>query len=238
MDLWTLYDVEMRFYDKLCGSVPASPDLIDAWLRSRQPKVKPPDTKTIEEMKEEIFETLRTVEPEEEDKNLLLFQRVGGALVVGARTIKAHIKDCARVLSAQHVGKIEGERAFSTRVINGVYPDEMAYWIPILDAQGAPIIIASGVMEKPVRFRTRTGQQLSALKAFEWVARPTLRCTLKVLGKSISHEDLETLFRYGGVHGFGGERGDGEGKYIAMITPKIEKEKANARKQTAVANAG
>src|SRR6516225_4492101 len=216
-ELWTYYDVEMRFYEKLCGSVPASSDLIDAWLRSRQPKVKPPDTKSIAEIKEEIFETLREA-PEEDDKNLLIFQRINGGLGVGSRTIKAHIKDCARVISAQHVGKIEGERAFSTRVINGVYPLETEYWLPILDNEGKQVREASGVTEKPVRFRTRTGQQLSALKAFEFVYRPTLRFTLKVLGKSVSLEDLKTVFNYGGTKGFAGERGDGEGKYIAALT--------------------
>ena len=41
--------------------------------------------------------------------------------------------------------------------------------------------------------------------------------TLKVLGRSVSETDLHHLFEYGGVHGYAGERGDGEGRYNYTI---------------------
>ena len=34
---------------------------------------------------------------------------------------------------------------------------------------------------------------------------------------AISKADLESIFEYGGVHGYAGERGDGEGRYFATV---------------------
>ena len=61
------------------------------------------------------------------------------------------------------------------------------------------------------------GEPINALKTFEYIEPARLDFTLKVLGKSVSKKDLETLFEYGGVHGYAGERGDGEGKYLSTL---------------------
>src|SRR5437867_7288930 len=117
--MWTHYKVTLEFLTKLCGSVPADPELIKAWTESRRPAVRPPGARSINEINEEVFATL--AEPEvEATPSVLVFQRVDGKLVLRAATLKAHLKDCARVLSAQYIGSIQGERSFSTRVINGV----------------------------------------------------------------------------------------------------------------------
>ena len=124
--LWTTYQVRFDFVTKLCSSVPADPALIEAWQKSRQPRVKPPGGKSIEEIQEEVVASL--AEPEaEEQYSMLVFQRDNGSLVMRAATIRAHLKDCARVLSAQWIGKIQGERSFATKVLNGVYPDPMQW---------------------------------------------------------------------------------------------------------------
>lgn len=235
--LWKSYRVTWTFLTKLCGSVPADPELVKAWVDSRKPAVRPPGGRSIADIQEEVFTTL--AEPiDETPLSILVFQRVNGALVMRAATVRAHIKDCARVLSAQWIGKIQGERSFSTRVINGVYPDEATYWIPILRPDGTPILSADGTMDKAVHVRGPRGEMINALKTFEYVMPARMDFTLKILtaksgamktiGKkneeakeltSVSQEDLETLFMYGGVHGYAGERGDGEGKYSFTIQP-------------------
>lgn len=226
-NIWTLYQVEWQFLGKLCASVPGDQELIKKWLEGRKPGAIPPAARSITEIQEEVFSTLaEEAQAETEDrKNLLIFQRVEGKLVVRAGTLRAHIKDCARVLSAQYVGKVKGERSFATRIINGVYHDEQEYWIPLRNEQGEQVSSPSGIHEKAVRFRLPTGQQVSALKAFEYVEKARLTFTLKVLGKSVSREDLETLFTYGGVHGYGGERGDGEGRYKFTVEETCRNER-------------
>src|SRR5262249_8084729 len=164
--LWTRYHARLVFFTKVCGSQPADPDLIKKWIEVRQPAVKPPGGKSIDEIQEEVFASLPG---EDEQYSMLVFARQNGGLVVRADTVRAHLKDCARVLSAQYTGRIKGERAFSTRVINGLYPDPQQYWLPIVRPDGAPVTTADGTVDKAIHVRGPRGEALNALKQFEYV---------------------------------------------------------------------
>lgn len=217
--LWTYYQVRWEFLTKLCASVPADPELIAAWIKAREPRVKPAGALSIQEIQEEVLASIERGEGEvDESYSMLVFQRHDGVLVQRAGTVKAHIKDCARVLSNQYIDRIQGERAFSTRVFNGVYVDERQYWLPITRLDGSPITAADGYHDKAIHVRGPRGGTMNALKRFEYIAPPAhLIFTLKVLGRSVSLTDLHHLFEYGGVHGYAGERGDGEGRYAYSI---------------------
>jgi len=212
--LWAHYRVRWTFLTKLCSSVPADPAIIQKWLKAREPLVKPAGALSIEEINEEVLASIERGGGEADQSfSMLVFQREHGTLVMRSATVKAHLKDCARVLSAQYIGRIANERAFSTRVTNGVYLDESIYWLPILRPDGSVIREADGAYDKPIHTRGPQGVQ-NALKRFEFVSPPAmLQFTLKVLGRSVSETDLHHVFSYGGVHGYAGERGDGEGRY-------------------------
>jgi hypothetical protein len=217
--IWTEYDVRFNFLTKLCGSVPADPEIIDAWTRARAPKVRPAGARSIDEIQEEVFETIAAGEAADlPEYTVLMFQRVEGVCCMRAATVRAHLKDCARVISAQLMPKVKGERAFSTRVINGVYVDERQYWLPILRPDGTPVSKHDGETDKAIHVRGPRGEQLNAIKRFEWIEPARLDFRLKILGESVRREDLEKLLEYGGVHGYAGERGDGEGRYVATIS--------------------
>ena len=63
--MWTRYRVEWIFpLHKLCASVPADPDIVKKWLEARQPAVRPPAAKTINEIQEEVFATIAAGEAE------------------------------------------------------------------------------------------------------------------------------------------------------------------------------
>jgi hypothetical protein len=215
--LWKKYRVRWDFLTSLCSSTPANPELIKAWLDARKPDAMPPSARSIPEIQEEVFASVG-VDPNikreaEEQKSLLVFQRNDGALVMRAATVRAHMKDCARVISAEHVGKIKGERSFATRLINCSYLDEREYWLPVLRQDtGAPFREATGFRDKAIHT-----WQGNALKRFEFVMGARLEFGLKILNGNVKQEDLETVFQYGGVHGYAGERGDGEGKYTFSI---------------------
>lgn len=228
--IWIRYRVRWDFMTKLCASVPADPAMREAWLKARQPSVRPPMSRSLTEINEEVVATL--AEPSEEEQGgLLVFQRVAGACVMRAATIKAHLKDCARFLSSNYVGKIEGEKSFAVRFLNGVYPDPAQYWIPILSqATGHPMLDATGQYDKAVHVMTRMGQR-SAIKTIEYLTDARLEFTLLVMhdkkGKPVvSAEDVGIMMQYGGVHGYAGERGDGEGRYQFTIEPLDGKESA------------
>ncbi len=55
-----------------------------------------------------------------------------GKLVLRSATFRAHLKDCARILSANCIGKVQGEKTFASKVLNGVYHDEAQQFTPVL----------------------------------------------------------------------------------------------------------
>jgi len=233
-DLWTRYRVRWEFLTSLCGSTPADPEVIAAWLAAREPKVKPAGALSITEINEEVLASIERGDGEpDQNFSMLVFQRHAGELVMRAATVRAHMKDCARVLSAQFIGRIQGERAFSTRVINGVYPDERTYWLPIRRPDGARITAADGSRDKAIHVRGPRGEPLNALKRFEYIAPPSvLEFELKVLGRSVSEMDLHHLFTYGGTHGYAGERSDGEGRYTYTLNRIADAPEAAAERTT------
>jgi len=224
VELWKRYEVRLDFLNRLCGSVPGSSELIAAWLEARKPKVKPPGGKSITEIQEEVFTTIATQEPEVAEKMMLIFQRQADRLVVRSSTFRSHLKDCARIIGSLYVGKIKGERSFASRFVNAVYHDEQEYWTTICDSAGNPVSKPTGTFEKPVHARLRDGSQINCLKNFEFVQNARLTFKLKILTvrtpkarPAIAMEDLEIVLSYGATHGYGGERGDGEGRYLYQI---------------------
>lgn len=220
--MWTRFNVRFEFLSSLCAGIPADPDLQKKWLESRKPKTRPPMARSIDEIAEEVAaSTLTAVAPPEESETLLVFQRHDGALAVGMRTIRAHIKDCVGILSSLYVGKVEGEKSFAVRAKNALYYPPEIYWVPILDRDGAPFTAPTGIADKAVRFMTRMGP-MSAIKTREFVMDAVIEFPLLVLtqpsGKLVvSEADLKTIFMYGSTHGYGPERSDGEGRYAFSI---------------------
>lgn len=198
--------------------------MVEAWIKSRQPRVRPPSNRSLDEINEEVLATLSEDGPADEGYALLTFQRYAGVCVERAGTIKAHLKDCARRLSPR-VGRIEGESAFSTKIVNYVYPAEQPYWVPILRPDGTPVTKHDGEMDRPVPPSPGV-QRATALKRIEWIEPWRLDFVLKVLTTggtpAVGREDLEKLMLYGGLHGYAGERGNGEGKYVATIADFTE----------------
>lgn len=220
--MWTTYRVRMEFLTKLCGGVPANPDLQKRWLEARKPENRPPQSKSIDEIASEVYETTTAAGVATEEMTLHVFQRHGGALAVGMRTVRGHIKDISTVLSSLYVGKIAGERSFAVRVKNAVYYPPEVYWIPVLDARtGKPIMEPTGRYDKAIHMMTPQGPR-SAIKTLEYVEGAAIEFPLLVMtqpsGKLVvSEADLKTVFTYGGTHGYGPERGDGEGRYAFTL---------------------
>jgi len=219
IEMWSEYDAEWTFITKLCASVPANPNVRDAWIKARMAKDRPLGGKTIQEIHEEVVSTLAD-RPEEdlEQASLLVFQEINKGLVLRADTIRAHLKDCAKVLSYQYIEKLQGHKSLAVLVKNGVYPNPSQYWIPILQPEGKPVTEADGRLERFVHTTNpKTGAPINAIKCFEWIQPACIKFQLQVLGGCVQQEDLETLMEYGGVHGYGGERSAGEGKYLFTL---------------------
>lgn len=232
-ELWTLYRVRLDSLNELCASVPADPQIIKIWLESRQPRVKAPGARSMDEINEEVLATLGD---EEREPSILVFQHNptnGNNLVVREDTIRAHLKDCAHVLSG-YTGKIKGVKSLYVNVKNCVYLNEKELFIPILRPDGSLITKADGQIEKPIHaIDGRTGRPINALKCFEFVAPWRIDFTIKVLMNAVSRKDLETVLMYGGTHGYAGERSAGKGKYTFTIQPEVKDAREETRSEAA-----
>jgi hypothetical protein len=222
--MWTQCKVKLDFVGRLCGSVPGNKELVEAWLKSRQPGVKPPSGKSIPEIAEEVINNLPDMGQENEElekRTMIVFERVEGRLAVRAATIRAHIKDCCSQVQNQLIGRIRGERNFTTRVKNGLYigggfRDPNGTEMLFILKNGKPVTQGDGFQERLVHANTPSGQ-INAIKRFEYVIQPSIQFTAFLLGSSVKPEDLGTILRYGAVHGYGGERSTQEGQYTFEI---------------------
>lgn len=211
------YRVEMSFVNRLCGSVPQNEAMIKDWLDGRRPTVRPPGGKSINEINEEVIATLPDMEQENADTErrvTLGFQTEPSGLVMRGGTIKAHLKDCSRILAQNYVGKIQGEKSLNLRVTNCTMIEE--YFVPIMK-EGKRVALADGMFDKAVHVMTRMGP-INALKRIQYIERPTLTYHWLVMAATtgrnvVTEDDLKHILTYGSVHGYAGERGDGEGRY-------------------------
>lgn len=48
--LWVWYTIEWQFLTRLCGSVPAAPELVMRWLEARKPVTRPQDARSISDI--------------------------------------------------------------------------------------------------------------------------------------------------------------------------------------------
>lgn len=206
--MWRKFTVTMQFHGKLCGSVPQSKELVRPWLEARMPKNKPADAeKGIEEIEAEVLESIEQLE----EKTTLGFQKDDNGLFVRGATVKAHLKDCANQIKDHPEIKI---KAFRSKVANKVYVDDYKIYL-----RNGKEIYQEPVdqFEQPVHVMTAQGPR-NALKIINYVERPAMRFTLLLLpDKEVTLDKVKKIFEYGSVHGYGGERGMGEGRYSFEI---------------------
>lgn len=216
--LFIRYALDMHFTGRLCGSVPQSEELIRPWLESRAPANPPEDGPTLDDLAEEVTETLQPEEIQDEKiKRITLgfqFDPDEGGLFVRAGTIRAHLKDCAN-----QVKEYLGHKAFRAHLANRVFiqPDRVFIY-----KGDAVCTTHDGEFDQPVHVMTRQGPR-SALKRIRYIERPTLSCTVLLLNDGVvTEEELRAVLDYGSVHGYGGERSMGEGQYTYVLRREDE----------------
>jgi hypothetical protein len=170
-------------------------------------------------------------ESEEKEKTVSLgFQMNKDVLVMRGGTVKAHVKDCCRILFNMVFKESPWKKDnFEKRVVNALQVKD--HWIP-LTRDGVAIKVPDDYFDKAVSIKDWKGDR-SVLRRVLYIMQPTMEFTLQVLnddkGEALVHqEDIQKIMTYGGVHGYGGERGDGRGRYEFNIEP-LDKTRKNTR---------
>jgi hypothetical protein len=204
-ELFREIKVQWEFQNRVMGGVPADPAVIAAWLETRG---------LAEKVRETIEETSgdpEAVPPEKPEVAKLVFKRNETGLYVDAYTVKAHLKD-----AANQIAKLLGVTALRSKVANKCYV--MGEHLPLFRPTGEAIMVADGEYEHAIQVMTRQGPR-SALKSNEFIETPScLAFTLQVLKDGIiTDEIIRSICEYGGIHGYGAERGLGYGRYQATF---------------------
>lgn len=220
--MWDFYKVTLRFQNRLCGGIPKHPGVIKSWLEARAPSEAALERREqageeitpIEELAEEVAGQVYAPTPEEQMSKVWAgFKHDEGmGLYVDGSHFKSHLKDCATVLS-----RMLDIKAFKAKLANRLFVVEDQ--VPLGKAE------PDGFWEHPVHVILPGQGPRSALKRTDYVHRPTLTLHLKVLSDGmVTRKTLEQLLEYGETHGFGAERGLGNGRYewelVAEPSPK------------------
>jgi len=214
-NMWKKYEVELRFTTPFASSTPKNPKDIEAMLIARAPSE--PELKkrmeageqitSIPDLAEEVAEEVEA--SEQVERGYATFKRDDKGLYYEARCVRAHIKDCANILQG-----FEGIKALKSKVANRVYVGPAKIYLDKQAPDGNEMRIVHAMTPKGPR---------SSLKTIDYVDRPILRFTLKVLDDGVIDEEiLNAIFEYGGEHGMGQERSQDWGKYELVKLEEVK----------------
>jgi len=191
--MWKNIEVKMVLLEKLCGRVPQNKKIIKRWLSVR---------KAPEGAEEEVLETVE----DSQEKVTLSFQKDEKGIFLRGGTIKAHLKDCSN-----QIKDVLGVKNLRSKIANKVFVQESRIYLKRNDSEY--VFEVDGEFDQPIHVITGLGPR-SALKTIRFLTKPNIEFTLKILeDKEVDIKIIEKIFEYGSIHGFGGERGMGEGRY-------------------------
>ena len=191
--MWKNIEVKMVFLEKLCGSVPQNKEIVKRWLSVR---------KAPEGAEEEVLETVE----DSQEKVTLGFQKDEKGIFLRGGTVKAHLKDCSN-----QIKDVLGVKNLRSKIANKVFVQESRIYLKRNDSEY--VFEVDGEFDQPIHVITGLGPR-SALKTIRFLTKPNIEFTLKILeDKEVDIKIIEKIFEYGSIHGFGGERGMGEGRY-------------------------
>jgi len=186
--MWVKYRVKLQVRDRIMGGIPKQPEMIEAWLKSR-------DLLDLEEQtKQEMAGQLT-------DQSWEGFKGDGDGLYIEDRQVKAMLKEAANIV--RHVIKFKG--FMRARVAERVFVRPKRIYLGVGEADG--------FVERAIHVRTARGPR-DAIKRSDYVSQPAIGFDLWVLGDGVIREThLQSLLEYAGEAGLGASRSQGEGQF-------------------------
>lgn len=218
--LYDIYRVEIAIRDRLCGGMPKSADLIEAWVKAttgyndQQTKAQTDEARAV--LLEEVTE-----------RSWNGFPADASGVFVWARQIKALFKECAtmlRVTVDKRGSKQIFQHGFEIKSMTG--GDRIHIGRPKAD----------GYSEGPIHVQTPQGPR-TALKRVDYVERPTLTFEVWVLStapaetRHVGQEDIETMLTFAQENGLGADRSQGMGKFDVVSFDVVQKVSRKATKE-------
>ena len=231
MGLWNRYSLKMTFTVPICGGVPRSKDVLEAWIASRTateakhrklsdgigPTGRLPVP--LEQVEAEMAETASLLEADI-DRQWVGFAKDDTGLFVRGGAIRAHLKSCSDVLGdMMKKGEVEGVTAvkmFRDKMVKQLYVEEERVYLR--QSAGAVYTEPSGYRDATMTVMTAQGPR-TCLKRIDFCFPCELSCMLLFLQRSgLGRRHLELLLEYGCVQGFNQDRSLQFGRYAWSLT--------------------
>jgi hypothetical protein len=211
-DIWSVYPLTLTV-DRLVGGVPKHPAIVQRWQEANWPasetKLQEGDPATVDEAAALTVEALgdQAFDPEEKMAGIWtgFYQLPSGELAIGARQVKAMLKESANIVKTlvPVKGKVIPLRAkLAERVF--VHPQ------PYISLG---VMAPSGTIERPIHVMTAQGPR-TALKRTDYVDDVKVLVELQVLNDGLITRDLLTLIlEHASENGLGTDRSQGMGVF-------------------------
>lgn len=218
MSIFSNYLVVLQFRRRLMGGIPKNPQLIEGWLRARagidqQDEVRRALLRTLLELGAEVSPDMSMEQLDEASKALAaerntngFKQEDSGGLYVESRIVKSMLKECIAVLyPKERWGKtLKGPQGYAAERI---VPAEEEIYLGRTEPDGIELHVAHLSGPKG---------PYSAVNYVEYVDRPRLEFTLKVLNRweaDIPANVWPEIWEYAGEFGMGAMRSQGHGRF-------------------------
>ncbi|MCC6645690.1 MAG: hypothetical protein IT374_08985 [Polyangiaceae bacterium] len=237
-DAWTTYLATLQFTGQLVGGTPSDPKLIEGWF------AKNVGATDEEQMRKRVLNTLAEVhgiDPETatdeqieaaiaasatEQKAQVFKRTPDGEPYVEGRHVKAMLKEATNIAyprgtvkwgqrpgkAKEYVGKMVGGKDPISFVAERVFVPEQ------------PIVIADDIsgVEMAVGHLERRGERYSTIGYFEYVDRPVLGITVRVLDDCVSEEQWARIWTVAEHNGMGARRSQGAGQFVVTAWDRVE----------------
>jgi len=205
--MYRLYQVVLRFEDRVCGGIPKHPNVIRAWVEARTGYDDERAEEIIKEAKNAMQAT-DTLGEKEEIKAWTGFKVDDCGLYLESRQVMAMLKESANVLKgikgSEPIIKIKNLKArLAERVF--VEPSKI-YLLPMRQEP-------DGYEEHTIRVMTPRGPR-SAIKRFDYIEGARVEFTLRVLDDGLIGEaELRQILDLAEHLGLGANRSQGYGQF-------------------------
>lgn len=220
---YTYYEGTLQVRDRIVGGVPLDVDTIRNWIRARMDLGDRELIELTEQTAAELGEQLGE-RPSADDlldavarahETVNGFKQIGGELVYEGRCLKAALKEAANVAfpGTKFPGKPADIRKGLMRFMEErVFVDDQYISLGVTEA--------SGREQKPIHVITPQGPR-SAIKVFDYVERPQIKFTIKVLNDCLTQEVWGKVWQVAEEIGVGADRAQSAGKFDLIAWKKI-----------------
>lgn len=213
-NLFTTYDVELTFRDKLLGGVPKDPEIIEGWLRAKAgiedtEEIRRALLRTLVELGAEVRPDMSYEELREASKSLAAIRQTNGfkrddkGLYIEDRQVKAMIKEAVNILYA-------GERWGQTRKGPQSFTAERVFVEPAHIHLGRQD--PDGV-ETMISHLSGPKGPYSSIGYNEYVRHPVLHFSVISLRNELSPDKWPAIWVLAQENGLGADRSQSFGRF-------------------------